>query len=168
MMLHNLSAIVAGSNLSSRVLLCEILRASGMRDVREAESGAEAFAKACQRSPNLFVVSVEDFAQTLAAIEAFRACQHEPIRRLPILTATSAVTLPQAMALRDAGVDEIILRPFTVAKVLTRIDAAVTYRRSFIDAATYVGPDRRRQLQETFRGPYRRAADAAPDVLEIA
>jgi CheY-like chemotaxis protein len=168
MMLHNTSVIVAGHNLLYRALLCEILRSGGMRDVREAESGAEAFAKACQRSPNLFVVSVEDFAQTLDAIAAFRTCQHEPLRRLPILAATSAVTLPQAMALRDAGVDEIILRPFTVAKVLSRIDAATTYRRDFIDAASYIGPDRRRQTLETYRGPYRRAADAAPDVLEIA
>jgi DNA-binding response OmpR family regulator len=168
MMLHDMSAIVAAERQSCRTILCEILRAGGMRDVQEAVSNEDAFVRACQRPPSLVVFDAENFSLALTTLQSFRACGQDPVRRLPILVATSPLTLPQAVALRDAGVDEIVVKPFNTAKVLARVDAATTYRRDFIETERYIGPDRRRHLSGAYRGPFRRADDAVPDVLEIA
>ncbi len=168
MMLHNTSAIIAGPNDSYRTILAEILRFGGMRDLRETAGVEDALVMACERSPSVIVFGAEHLSLALAAVRTFRACPHDLVRRLPIVVATSQATLPQAVALRDAGVDEVVLRPHTAAKLLARIDAATTYRRDFIDAESYIGPERRRDPPDAYTGPFRRASDAALDILEIA
>lgn len=168
MMLHNTSAIISGGHDSDRTILAEILRSGGMRDMRATAGADDALVMACQRAPSVIVLGAEHPSLALAAVRTFRACPHDLVRRLPIIVATSQATLSQAVALRDAGVDEVVLRPHTAAKLLARIDAATTYRRDFIDAGSYVGPDRRRDPSVAYTGPFRRASDAALDILEIA
>ncbi len=43
----------------------------------------------------------------------------------------------------DAGVDDLLLRPFSTRDLAARVHAAVTSRKGFIVAGDYVGPDRR-------------------------
>ena len=43
----------------------------------------------------------------------------------------------------DAGVDDLLLRPFSTRDLASRVHAAVTARKGFVVTGDYVGPDRR-------------------------
>ncbi len=43
----------------------------------------------------------------------------------------------------DAGVDDLLLRPFSTRDLAARVHAAVTSRKGFVVTGNYVGPDRR-------------------------
>ncbi len=43
----------------------------------------------------------------------------------------------------DAGVDDLLLRPFSTRDLAARVHAAVTARKGFVVTGEYVGPDRR-------------------------
>jgi DNA-binding response OmpR family regulator len=48
-------------------------------------------------------------------------------------------------AARRAGVDEVVVKPFSMTSLLKRIAAAANKPRAFVVNDAYVGPDRRRR-----------------------
>ena len=62
---------------------------------------------------------------------------------------------------RDAGVNEFLVKPVTVHTLYQRIRKIIESDRSFIRAAEYAGPCRRRNRRTVYDGPYRRVDDAA-------
>ncbi len=75
--------------------------------------------------------------------------------------------LAQAAA-REAGVNEFVIKPFTPAALLSRLQAVLNQPRSFIVSDTYLGPDRRRKAEISYAGPLRRISDPEEvvDVVE--
>jgi DNA-binding response OmpR family regulator len=47
---------------------------------------------------------------------------------------------------RDAGVTEIVVKPFSVRTFYERISAAIERPRPRVQSAVFSGPDRRRQI----------------------
>jgi len=62
-------------------------------------------------------------------------------------------------AARDAGVNEILAKPITVAGLTQRIEEIVLRPRPFLRTASYIGPCRRRRANPHFAGPWRRKDD---------
>ena len=65
-------------------------------------------------------------------------------RKTPVVMLATDPTESQIMAARDAGVHEVLRRPFSLANLLLRIDAVLEKPRPWVEGVTYVGPDRRR------------------------
>jgi|CXWL01.1.fsa_nt_gi CheY-like chemotaxis protein len=167
MRLQHLSAIVADDQQSSREIVAEILKATGMRDIRHACDGGQAYQLICARAPDLLILDLEmpyDGVKTLGQIRSGAA---SPDRQLPVVMMTAYATPARIAAMRDAGATEIVSKPLTFAKLLARIQAVLLNPRPFIDGPTYVGPDRRRGRVGHYAGPLRRAADGASDVFDI-
>ncbi len=80
---------------------------------------------------------------------------------IPILMVTGTVTRARLNEARDAGIDEILAKPFTVLGVADRLNKIVNSRREFIISETYVGPCRRRSSKADYVGPKRRDSDLA-------
>jgi DNA-binding response OmpR family regulator len=61
---------------------------------------------------------------------------------------------------RDAGVTEVIGKPFTAKALYSRIDGAIQRPRPFVRSETFFGPDRRRHKHAVYDDPLRRHDDS--------
>jgi CheY-like chemotaxis protein len=91
-------------------------------------------------------------------------------RKAPVILLTGQATATSILAARDAGVHEFLRKPFTVKDLIKRLEAVTLYRRDWVEAVQYVGPDRRRFNSGDYAGPLRRHADtdATPEAARIA
>lgn len=168
MRLQHLSAIVADDQKSSRDIAIEILRSTGMRDIRQARDGAEAFNLVRAKAPDLLILDLEMPKDGLTALRQIRSAPDSPNRQVAVIMMTGLTTHDRIVAMRDAGANEILAKPLSSAKLLGRIQNILLSPRPFIEAASYVGPDRRRGPIRSYAGPFRRASDRLNDVFEIA
>jgi DNA-binding response OmpR family regulator len=168
MMLPHLSAVIADEGRASRQFMADLLRAAGMRDIRITGDSDAAFAEIQTRPPGLLLLDCAKPERCLIALGRIRAMQIDAIRKLPVIVVTAQPTKALAQAVRDAGASEILVKPFAAPSFFARISAAVLSPRAFIDVDGFVGPDRRRAPLLDYAGPFRRATDLTPDILEIA
>jgi CheY-like chemotaxis protein len=165
---EQLSAVVADDNKSARDIVSHILRSAGVRDIRQADDGAEAFRRVCERAPDFLILDFEMPHDGVTTLRQIRTSAQSPARQLPIIMMTAYTTLGRIEAMRDSGASEVLSKPLTSAKLLSRIEAVLLRPRPFIDGPTFVGPDRRRLNLVGFAGPFRRMTDDASNVLDIA
>lgn len=168
MRLQHLSAIIADDMKSSRDIVLDILKTTGMRDIRQAEDGGEAFALIRERAPDLLFLDLEMPYDGIRTLRQIRTAPHSPDKRLAVIIMTAYATPTRLLAMRDAGVTEVVSKPLTSAKLFGRINAVLLNPRQFIEAPSYVGPDRRRVRIHHYTGPMRRAGESDGNVFEIA
>ena len=91
-------------------------------------------------------------------------CRQAPV--IMILTEPTAATV---LGARDAGVHEFLRKPFAIADLLKRLEAVILRPRDWVEAVTYVGPDRRRFNSGDYSGPLKRRSDsrATPEKARI-
>lgn len=167
MNLSSIKLLLVDDNQHMRVLLTEIVRALGAKHVFEAVDGATAmdFLRA-----NAVDVVITDLAmQPIDGIEFVRMLRNSPTSPaplLPVIMITGHSTQTRVCEARDVGVTEFLAKPVTVRGVLERLLEVVDNPRPFIRSETYFGPDRRRKSETGFAGPWRRANDPKPEVVD--
>jgi len=75
---------------------------------------------------------------------------------VPIIMLTGHSEKRRVMTARDAGVTEFLAKPISAKALYQRILNVVANPRPFIKTATYFGPDRRRNVSNSYVGPERR------------
>jgi DNA-binding response OmpR family regulator len=80
-------------------------------------------------------------------------------RKAPVVMLATDPTESQIMAARDAGVHEVLRKPFTLSDLLLRVDVVLNKKRDWVEGMGYVGPDRRRFNSAQFAGQRRRRFD---------
>ncbi|HEX4198021.1 MAG TPA: response regulator [Caulobacteraceae bacterium] len=158
-----LKILLVDDNFHMRVLLTEILRAIGVRDVFEATDGAEALK--CLRANQIDIIMTDLAMQPLDGIDFVRLLRNSPDSpnpMAPVIMITGHSTHRRVQEARDVGVNEFLSKPVTARGVLSRIAQVVDNPRNFVRAETYFGPDRRRRSDPDYTGPRRRASDNVP------
>lgn len=84
-----------------------------------------------------------------------------PCREAPVVMVTAEATAAAILGARDAGVHEFLRRPFNFGDLKKRIDAVAVKPRDWIEAVSYVGPDRRRFNSADYKGPRKRRSEGA-------
>jgi two-component system chemotaxis response regulator CheY len=161
-----LKILLVDDNQHMRMLLTEILRALGVRQVFEALDGAEALQLMRQVEMDLVMTDLTmgpldgiDFVNLL------RNSPDSPAPFIPVIMITGHSTMRRVAEARDAGVNEFLAKPVTARGVIHRINLLIEHPRQFIRCADYFGPDRRRRQDPAFTGPYRRTGD--PGVEDV-
>jgi two-component system, chemotaxis family, chemotaxis protein CheY len=152
--------LLVDDNHHMRVLLTEILRAIGVREVFEAADGAEALQ--VMRAQPIDIVMTDLAMQPLDGIDFVRLVrnsQDSPNPMVPVIMITGHSTLRLVAEARDVGVTEFLSKPVTARGVIERINRVVEHPRSFVRTGDYFGPDRRRRDDPEYPGPRRRSAD---------
>ncbi len=162
-----LKILMVDDNHHMRLLLTEILRAIGVKEVFEAANGAEAL-ELLRRHP-IDIVMTDLAMQPLDGIDLVRRLRNanessNPM--VPVIMITGHSTLRRVAEARDVGVTEFLSKPVTARGVIERITRVVEQPRPFVKTSTYFGPDRRRRDDPDYPGPYRRLADKPPTPLE--
>jgi CheY-like chemotaxis protein len=155
-----LKILVVDDNHYMRVLLGEILRAIGVKDVLEANDGAEGLQM--MRDHTIDVVMTDLSMQPLDGIDFVRLLRNSPDspnQLTPVIMITGHSTLQRVNEARDAGVNEFLAKPLTARGVIERLHQVVENPRSYVRSEDYFGPDRRRRADPSYTGPKRRSTD---------
>lgn len=170
--LKDLRVLVVDDNAATVRLIADVLRASGVGKVVTARSGAEALSMLAAVRPNiLFVDWLMPHMDGVELTRLIRRAAIAPDPRIPDPT-TPIIMLSARPRSRDvemarlAGVSEFVVKPFTPAALLSRIELTLTKPRPFVAAEGYIGPDRRRR-RGGYGGPLRRAADPQAVVDDV-
>jgi CheY-like chemotaxis protein len=161
-----LRLLLVDDNHHMRLLLTEILRAIGVREVVEATNGAEAL-QALRNNP-IDIVMTDLAMQPMDGIDLVRRLRggDSPNPMVPVIMITGHSTLRRVAEARDAGVTEFLSKPVTARGVIERINRVVEHPRPFVKTNSYFGPDRRRRDDPNYPGPYRRLADKPPAAVD--
>ena len=158
--LQAISLLLVDDNPHMRAIVQAMLRGTGLRELRQARDGAQAFAMLREQPADLALV---DFLMMptdgVHFTREVRSSPHSPDVFLPIIMMTGHSERSRVEEARDAGVTEFVVKPLTVRALLGRIDAAIQRPRSFVRTLTYFGPDRRRRTDAEHPGPWRRMDD---------
>jgi DNA-binding NtrC family response regulator len=152
--------LLVDDNQHMRVLLGEILRAIGVREIIEAGDGREALRSL--RAYPIDIVMTDLAMEPVSGIEFVRLVRNSPESprpMVPVIMITGHATLQRVAEARDAGVTEFLGKPVTARGVIDRVTRVVEHPRPFVRSPTYFGPDRRRRDDPHHRGPFRRASD---------
>ena len=155
-----LKILLVDDNHYMRVLLAEILRAIGVKEIHEANDGAEGLQM--MREHSIDIVMTDLSMQPLDGIDFVRLLRQSPDspnQLAPVIMITGHSTASRVSEARDAGVNEFLAKPLTARGVIERIHQVVENPRPFVKSEDYFGPDRRRRADPNYRGPKRRSTD---------
>ena len=155
-----LSILLVDDNRHMQILLSEILRAIGVRNICSASDGAEALQ--IMRNQTIDLIMTDLAMEPLDGIDFVRLLRNSPDSAnpmTPVIMITGHSTLRWVAEARDVGVNEFLSKPVTARGLLQRISLVVDHPRAFIRTEDYFGPDRRRRADPGYIGPRRRATD---------
>lgn len=155
-----LRILLVDDNHYMRVLLGEILRAIGVKELYEANDGAEGLQ--AMRNASVDVVMTDLSMQPLDGIDFVRLLRNSPDSpnpMVPVIMITGHSTMQRVAEARDAGVNEFLAKPLTARGVIERLSQVVENPRPYVRTQNYFGPDRRRRADPNFTGPWRRSTD---------
>lgn len=158
--LSDLHLLIVDDNAQMRHVLRCLLRAGGINNVSEAETG-EAALEAMRASPIDLILLDWKMAPIdgLAFTRMVRGNESSPNPYVPILMLTAHTEASRVAAARDAGVSGFVKKPISARLLFDRISFALTDTRMFVRAPDFFGPDRRHGARKGYAGPYRRSSD---------
>lgn len=161
--LSRISFLVADDNDFSRKLVRTILKALRVRDLKEAQDGAEAL-DILRREPVDMVLCDYDMKPMsgLEFIRQVRSDRDSPTTYVPIIMLTAYSNQKDVLATRDSGVSDYLIKPYSVRALADRILHVIDYPRPFVHSPAYRGPDRRRRADPKYTGAMRRESDKLP------
>lgn len=171
--LADLKVLVVEDNINLQRLIGDVLRAGGVGQVETASDGVRAREKIALWDPHIIFSDWNmprmgglQLARIIrrAAIEPDRTI---PNPQVPVVIVTGNRSEADVQMARKAGVNEFVIKPFTPAGLLSRIQLVLLRPRPFIVSADYIGPDRRRRVELSYSGPLRRTSDPEEVVDEI-
>jgi two-component system, chemotaxis family, chemotaxis protein CheY len=140
------------------------LRGMGLRSIQITADLPQTLDLFTSIEPHVLVVYVEapENDSGIDLMRFIRRSPDSPSTRMPIVACSPRRDLTTVNAVINAGGHEYVLFPVSGDALLKKIIAARQASRAFIEQSDYVGPDRRRRDDKTYRGPERRAGQAKP------
>lgn len=165
--LSGLKVLVADDHTITARLIGDVLRAAGVGHVETAVDGLRAREVLKAWDPHILFTDwnmpLMDGLELTRSIRRAAVVRDKmvPNPRLPVVMLTAMRSHREVELARRAGVNEFVIKPFTPASVISRIQLVLTRPRDFIVSDRYIGPDRRRRVEISYSGPLRRAGDPA-------
>lgn len=171
---QRLEVLVLDDQPFRRRLIAETLPCLGSMRIDQVASTKTALEQLNARPPHLLITDwgLEN-GQGARFVKDIRCGNAgDQAKRMPVLMTGENLTAADLELARNCGVTEFLLRPFSVASLTQRFFAALEAQRDFITSAVYVGPCRRRDRPQIYRGPRRRLLDedgetADPPIVKI-
>ena len=161
--------LVVDTNMATAKMLAGLLRSVWpSAQIYGAQDRDRAMLLAAEVQPQLvFVDAVGPGFDGMAFTRAYRRCDYD-CREAPVIMIFGDVTAAQVLEARDSGVHEFMRRPYTMGELQKRLEAVAGRPRDWIEAVTYVGPDRRRFNSADYKGPRKRSTDGPVKTQKMA
>jgi CheY-like chemotaxis protein len=151
-------------------LVRDLLYVAGADSVTPARDGEEALSALRYCQPHLVITdwrmpAMDGLTFTrIVRRGAVKPDKRIPNGQVPIILLSAHASARAVETARQAGVTEVLAKPFTTAALIQRIVAAMADPRAFVVAGDYVGPDRRRR--DAGGRKARRASDPPPTAAD--
>jgi CheY-like chemotaxis protein len=160
-----LKILVVDDNVNVQRLINDVLRAAGVGQVETADNGVNARAMIARWDPH--VIFSDWNMPVMGGLELTRSIRRAAVQpdpripnpQVPVIIVTGQRSEADVEMARKAGVNEFVIKPFTPAGLLSRIQLVLSRPRPFIVSEDYIGPDRRRRMEPGYSGPLRRTTD---------
>lgn len=163
--LARLRVLVLDDHGHTARLMADVLRAGGVGEVYASTDAEAALSGLHAHNPDIIFTDRNmpnmdglTFTRTIRQA-ALRQDSFIPNPQVPVVMVSASATLLDVELARLAGVNEFVLKPFTPAALLSRIQMVLKKPRPFVVSEGYVGPDRRRKAEVDYSGPMRRRQD---------
>ena len=155
--ISNVKFLIVEDNPFMRIILKQLLRALGVLEMAEAADGALAFSSMKTFEPDIILVDWEmQPLDGLDFVKLVRTGDDSPNQYVPIIMVTGHSEQNKVTQARDAGINEMLIKPLSARTLFSRIRAVIERPRPFVETRSYFGPDRRRKQDENFSGQDRR------------
>lgn len=176
--LDNVNVLILDDNRHMRSLVQSILHALGVKNIREASDGAEAFKELQHFHADVIIVDWHmEPIDGLEFVRLVRTAKDSPNPYVPIIMLSGYTEYRRVVEARDAGINEFLAKPISAKALYQRFAMIIDNPRPFVRTKTYFGPDRRRQNLGPPRGVAERRKDeiakgnsdglSAPDVESL-
>ena len=127
-------------------LLRGVLSGLGVRHIVSARTGEDALSALIKNRIDLAIMDdLEPPLDGLSVVRAIRTSEEGHLNDLPVIYVTTRRERGSIIEARDAGVTEILSKPFSAQQLIDRIDTVLMRPRSIVRSASFTGPDRRRR-----------------------
>jgi len=157
--------VVNGKNAAGGLKL--LLNGAGVSQVFATEDADDVFDIVSGAS--IDVLLIQDDPPEIDGVELCREIRNSPNSpdiKMPVILIMKESSMKRTVDATTAGVNEMLVYPFSARKLLQRLTAAINDEREFIQVETYVGPDRRFLKKWDYRGPMRRRDDVVQEPEE--
>jgi CheY-like chemotaxis protein len=166
--LSSLSFLVIDDNNYMLSIIKTLLKGYGVHRIYEASDAAEAFEEF--QNSQMDVIIVDYALETLDGIEfshLVRTANDSPNPYVPIIMLTAHSERQKVEEARDAGITEFLRKPICASDLYRRIIEVIERPRPFVRSKAYFGPDRRRRVDENYRGEERRKGSIKADEGQV-
>jgi len=141
-----LGVLVVEDTLHMATLLRGVLGGIGIRNIVSARSGEDALAALMRGKVDLAIMDdLEPPLDGLSVVRALRLAEEDKLNQIPVIYLTTKRERSAIIEARDAGVTEILSKPFSAQQMIERIEAILTRPRAIVRSEGFNGPDRRRR-----------------------
>jgi len=149
-----LKILIVEDSEQMRILLLALLEAMSITDILIAEDGEKGLALYMETAPDIVIT---DGAMTpmdgYELTNRIRTAPENPNPYVPIIMLSGHLEKKHVEKARASGVTEYLAKPVSWQTLYERLVAIVSNPSFFVRTPTYLGPDRRRETDELFRGP---------------
>ncbi|MEX2250238.1 MAG: response regulator, partial [Parvibaculum sp.] len=111
-----------------------------------ARSGEDALTALMRGNVNLVIMDdLMPPLDGLSVVRAIRTNDEDELSTVPVIYVTTQRERSAIIAARDAGVTEILSKPFSAQQLIARIETVLMRPRAIVRSAEFTGPDRRRR-----------------------
>lgn len=153
--------LVCDSHMPSARLLGELMRTYMRSQVWMVHDSEKAIKLAAVCDPQ--IIFIELAGEAVDGLDFTRRLRRSTFacRFAPVIVVSGRTTAASILAARDAGVHEVLAKPFATKDLLRRLEAVTLRDRDWVEAVGYIGPDRRRFNSGDYKGPLKRRSDTA-------
>lgn len=158
---ERLRALIADQNQNLRQIVRGLLYDYGLRldNIEQCADGEEALQKLARAKFDFLITGWRMTPMDgLTLTRTLRNPDVTPAPGIPIIFCSSFLDRRLLDDVRQAGANEVIVKPINAGAINSRVTAILEQPRPLITVTDYVGPDRRR-LPESWLGIERRAKD---------
>lgn len=141
-----LGVLIVEDTLYMANMLRGILNGLGVRNIVSARTGEDALSALMRGKVDLAIMDdLEPPLDGLSVVRAIRTAEESNLNEIPVIFVTTRRERGSIIEARDAGVTEILSKPFSAQQLIDRIDTVLTRPRAIVRSAVFTGPDRRRR-----------------------
>lgn len=167
--LERASVLVLDGNSQGSAILRQLLAGFGVRNAIQCATAAEA--QAVCRDTELDLIVSNDSLTDMSGydfVHWLRRAGIDPNSFTPVISIGGHTRRSDVSKARDCGANFVIAKPISARVLLERIIWVAREKRPFVDAGSYLGPDRRFHDMGVPEAGGRRRGDAALEAVAKA
>lgn len=166
--LSNFHTIIADPNFHLASILKTMLTAMGFVHVQIVRSSSEAYNCISLYKYDILLteLSFRD-GSGLSLVERIRQTPECLNPTLPVIAISGRAELSDVTAARDAGINEFVVKPFTIKTIFNRLERVIEFPRNFLVSQNYIGPERRFRSAD-WSGTNRRVTNPVKHPMALA